>query len=55
MKTKYEKKNTLSQNSCELAEMLKKLPREERLRVEGIIIGIGIRCDKAASSAQNSA
>lgn len=29
-------------NSRELAAMLKRLPKEERLRVEGIIIGVDL-------------
>lgn len=33
-------------NCRELAAMLKKLPKEERLRVEGIIIGVGMRCQQ---------
>lgn len=37
--------STPLKNSRELAAMLKQLPREERLRIEGIIIGVGLRCD----------
>ena len=47
--------STPLKNSRELAVMLKQLPREERLRVEGIIIGIGLRCGTPPPSVQNSA
>lgn len=39
----------------ELESMLKQLPEEERLRVEGIIIGIGMRCNPTHTAAQDSA
>lgn len=38
-------KSTPLKNARELAAMLKQLPKEERLRLEGIIIGISIRPD----------
>lgn len=37
-------------NSRELATALKQLPQEERLRVEGIIIGLGMRYDNRTLS-----
>lgn len=40
-------------NARELASMLKQLPRDERLRLEGVVIGIGMRC--VDTQAQNSA
>ena len=40
--------STPLKNSRELAAMLKQLPREERLRIEGIIIGVGLRCGEVA-------
>lgn len=46
MSTQTETVNsTPLKNSRELAAMLKRLPIEERLRIEGIIIGIGMRCN----------
>ena len=41
--------------SRELAAMLKQLPREERLRIEGIIIGVGLRCEAPQPCTQDSA
>lgn len=54
MKRKTETINsTPLKNSRELAAMLKQLPREERLRVEGIIIGLGL--PRSAVTTQDSA
>ena len=36
-------------NSRELAAMLKRLPKEERLRVEGIFIGVDLAHEKKAA------
>lgn len=42
----HDTNGTPLKNSREIAAMLKKLPRDERLRVEGIILGVGMRCEK---------
>ena len=42
-------------NSREIASMLKKLPKEERLRIEGIIIGVSLRNSEAPDDVRNSA
>lgn len=42
-KQNYEYAYEPLKNCRELASMLKQLPREERLRIEGIIIGCGMR------------
>lgn len=55
MKTNREMQSTPLKSSRELAAMLKQLPREERLRVEGIIIGVGLRCSEPLAAARDSA
>jgi len=46
MEQQNESTNRISlAGSRELAEMLTLLPREDRLRIEGIIIGAGLHCD----------
>ena len=42
-------------SSRELAAMLKRLPMEERLRIEGIIIGVSLRNCEAPDDIRNSA
>lgn len=39
----------------DLAAMLKQLPKEERIRVEGIIIGVGLRCGNPPPAVRDSA
>lgn len=46
---------SLLKSSRELAAMLKQLPKEERFRVEGIIIGIGLRCGDPPPAVRDSA
>lgn len=47
-------KSTPLKSARELAAMLKALPRDERLRIEGAIVWAGMRCE-SVQKAQDSA